>query len=380
MSPLRRVQGTGGLHKIKDARGRVYYRASVELDPLPDGRRRRKTFTSRSRATAAQMLQDWISGVTPPRALRLGDWLTEWLAGRDGVRDSTIERYRQAIRRLPADLLAQELAKVTPEHLEACYRTLRSEGMAPAGVLKVHRVLHSALARAERREYVKRNVAALVDAPRVPRTEVRTISAQQVLQLLDAARGDRFEALYVLAVSTGMRQGELLALRWQDVDLDAPSVMVRGSLRRRGTTGLHRQETKTGHERRLDIAPTVADSLRGHRTHQLEERLHAGDTWQDHGLVFPLPDGRPCAHSWFLRSSWNLLRERCGIGPMPFKDATRHAAASLLLAGGVQLKVVQEVLGHSTIATTGNTYSHVLPGMQREAVATMERLLRSRAQ
>jgi integrase len=183
------------------------------------------------------------------------------------------------------------------------------------------------------------------------------------------------DALYVLALSTGMRQGELLGLKWREVDLDAGVLSVQQTLK----VTTHGQRTlgkpKTGSSRRkVMLTPTAMTALIAHRTRQLEERLQAGPAWHDTGLVFTNTVGNALDPTNFYRYEYKPLLRRAGLPLIRFHD-TRHTAATLLLLSGVHPKVVSEMLGHSSVNITLNLYSHVLPDMQASATNAMERLL-----
>ena len=216
--------------------------------------------------------------------------------------------------------------------------------------------------------------ADLVTPPRAAHREMQTLSPEQARAFLDAAQGDRFHALYVLALSTGMRQGELLALRWQDVDLDRGTVQVRGSLQRT-PAGLTLTEPKTAASRRqVGLTPSAVAALRRHRVAQTEERLRFGSVWQDNGLVFCNEIGEPIDATHVTVRPFRRLLERAGLPQIRFHDL-RHTAATLLLGQGVHPKMVSEMLGHTQIAITLDLYSHVTPTMQRQATDAMEAVL-----
>ncbi|MEX0751167.1 MAG: site-specific integrase [Dehalococcoidia bacterium] len=224
--------------------------------------------------------------------------------------------------------------------------------------------------------YVVRNVASLVDAPRIKRHSFRTLSAEEARALLRAAEGDRFEALYVVALTTGMRQGELLGLQWKSVDLKRQTLAVRGSLER-GVKTLTIGEPKTRTSRRqVHLTPAAVEALRQHRVRQHEERLAVGSAWEDNELVFCSEIGTPVSASNLLNRSFRRLLERAGIEPIRFHDL-RHTAATLLLEQGMHPKIVSEMLGHSTIAITLDLYSHVTSAMHKQAADAMEEILRS---
>jgi integrase len=222
--------------------------------------------------------------------------------------------------------------------------------------------------------FVARNVTALVDPPRVARREMHRLSPQQVRAILTAATGDRLEALWIVAITTGMRQGELLGLRWRDVDLDGRAVSVRASLERIAG-GLAFADPKTAHSRRrVSLTDVAIAALRRHRAVQLQDRLAAGSEWVDSDVVFATHAGRPL-HASFVLGAFRAMCVRAGVPRIRFHDL-RHTAATLLLGRGVHPKIVSEMLGHSTIAITLDLYSHVTPTMQRDAAVVLDAVLR----
>jgi integrase len=193
---------------------------------------------------------------------------------------------------------------------------------------------------------------------------------------LEAARGDRLEALYVLALHTGMRIGELLALKWADADLDAATVRVRRTLTR-GEDGrgyVVGAATKSGKGRLVRLTPHAVEALKRHRLHQAEEKLKAGSLYRDQGLVFAGEGGNIINPSNLRNRSFKPLIERAGLPRITFHDL-RHSCASLLFQRNVHPKHVQELLGHASVAITLDTYSHMLPGMGSEAADAMANVL-----
>jgi integrase len=233
-------------------------------------------------------------------------------------------------------------------------------------------VLHGAFAEAVRWGLVPRNVVALARPPRKAHIEIVALTVEQARALLAAAAGNRFEALFVLALKTGMRRGELLALRWADVDLDEGMLQVRGTLRWT-REGLTFGTPKTAASRRkVVLSPTSMAALRHHRARQDKERHAAGDLWQDLGLIFPNTLGRPMEPRDLLADVYRPLLKRAGLPPITF-HALRHTAATLLLAEGEHPKVVQELLGHAQISITLDRYSHMTPRLMSNAAALMDR-------
>lgn len=247
--------------------------------------------------------------------------------------------------------------------------------MAPRRVALIRATLRCALARAVKHGIVGRNVAALASPPRQERHEIQPLDSAELRTFLIAIEGHRLEALFVLAVTSSMRSGELLGLTWPDLRLDAGEVVVRKALQRiDGANQLVDPKSNAG--RRTIALPAMAvDKLRAHRTRQLEERLAAGPEWQPTiaDLVFTTATGTPLDAGNVLRTLHGIL-ERAGLPRRRFHDL-RHSMATALLVAGVSPRVVMEMLGHSQISLTLGTYSHVLPGLQREAADRMGALL-----
>jgi integrase len=221
---------------------------------------------------------------------------------------------------------------------------------------------------------VAQYVAAAVEAPRRARREMKTFSPHETHRFLEAAKVERLEALYTLAVTAGLRQGELLGLRWRDVDLLHRSLRITGSLQSIQGEGLRIVDAKTGRSRRQVVVSEIAtDALRRHRALQAQERLKIGEAWDDQDLVFTTADGKPIHPSNMLRGYRAMLR-RAELPPLRFHDL-RHTAATLLLGAGIHPKVVSEMLGHSTISITLDLYSHVTPTMQQQAADAVDSLL-----
>ena len=241
-------------------------------------------------------------------------------------------------------------------------------------VRKLHAVIHTALTQAVKWDLVVRNVADLTTPPRDERHEFETLNPEEARSLLSAANGDRLEALYWLALTTGMRQGELLALRWRDLNIDAQSVQVRGTLTLREGRYVVSEPKTPGSRRQVALGNQVVEALRLHRTRQAAERLAKGSTWIDKDLVFANEVGKAIEPSNLRRRSFFPLLEKAGLKRIRFHDL-RHSAATLLLSEGIHPKIVSERLGHSRVSITLDLYSHVTPTMQQQAVEAMDRLL-----
>lgn len=235
-----------------------------------------------------------------------------------------------------------------------------------------------AIGDALRWQLVVRNVCDAVDPPRVPKKEMQALTGEQAQQFLEAAQGDSLEALYVLALTTGMRRGELLGLKWTDLDLALGILQVKRTMSRLANKGFTVSEPKTAKSRRkIHLTQLAIEALKRHRIRQNEARLAAGPAWDEQGWVFCNTIGRPLEAGNMLRRSFRPILIKAGLPMIRFHDL-RHSAASLLLSLGVHAKIVQELLGHSQIGLTLDTYSHVLPSLQEEAVSRLNTLLSRR--
>lgn len=368
----KRGNGEGSIRQRADGR----WEARVILG---DGRR--KSVYGETRKDVAAKLLPVLKAAAdnlpvPSERNTVGAFLTDWLenTAKPRVRASTFVGYEVAVRRhLMPQLGTLRLARLAPADLARCYAALGKAGLAPRTVRLCHAVLHKALADAARWDMVTRNVADLVDPPRAGRPETRVLSVADARRLLDAAAGDRLEALYVLALLTGLRAGELLGLRWTDLDLDRGELTVRQQVQRVAGAWLT-SEPKTERGRRtLGLPSRAVEALRGRRVRQAEERLRAGAAWQESGLVFTTEIGTPIERGNILRRSFRPLLERAGLPPMRFHDL-RHTAATLLLADGENVKAVQERLGHAAASMTLDVYGHVMPGYQHAVAARLDRL------
>jgi integrase len=295
----------GSIRKRSDGR----WEARMSLDGG-----RRKSLFGKTRAEVAQRLRDALREVElglPQTGAKqtVRQYLTEWVETvRPTLGKSSAHKYANYIRLhvLPT-LGAVPLAKLTAQHLQRLYAAKLSAGLSPSTVNLIHKVLHRALADAFRLGLVQRNVSDLVDPPRRATHEMRPLSAEQARQLLATVQGDRLEALAVLALSTGMRQGELLALTWRNVDLTSASLQVQTTAKLVGGQ-LIVEETKTRRSRRrIALSPSAVEALRRHRARQLQERLVAGARWQ-------APAGRITTTSSRILSASLWTRAASGAG------------------------------------------------------------------
>jgi integrase len=343
--------------------------------------------------------------VTPSKEL-LGRYLRRWLAEtmRGRVRERTWSDYSGVLRRYieeppegtPA-IGKVRLDRLTPGHVQAFYAHLRDAlGLSPRTIRSVHAVVRQGLGDAFRTGTVARNVAELAKLPKMERRTVVAMSPKEAERFLEAARSDRYYALWCVLLAGGLRPGEALALTWPDVDLDAGKIHVQRSLTRRGVQGWKLVEPKTAKSRRAVVLPAFAVSaLKAHRAAQAEERLLVGSEYQAHGFVFATEFGAPLALPNLYRRNYRRVCAAAELGTWEEIEVTgkrtkrkrrrfipryrlydlRHTAATLLMRAGVHPKAVSERLGHSSVAFTLDTYSASLPDMQEEAADKLEAML-----
>lgn len=372
----RRGAGEGSILKRGDGRW-----CAVLSTGYGGGKRQRKSYYGATRqevaARLAAAVRDLQQGKRPsPETEKLGDFLQRWLedTARHSIRASTHERYSRMMRlHILPELGHLKLARVSAGDLDACYTRLLDKGLSAKTVRLGHAIVHRALSHALRRGAVASNVAAIATVPTAPRREYSTLTPEEAGRLLKAAMSDRLYALYSLALNTGMRQAEILGLRWSDIDLAGAVLHVRQQVYRlKGEWVFTEPKTAAG-RRTISLSGACVEALRERRLAQNKERLRA-QTWEDLDLVFSTTTGTPTEKGNLLRRSFQPLLERAGLRPMRFHDL-RHVCASLLLAAGTNPKVVQERLGHSSIAVTMDIYSHTLPSLQADAAERMETLL-----
>jgi len=302
-------------------------------------------------------------------------YLRTWLADDKGqtVRATTWEHYELQVRRAEPYIGAYPLNQLTASHIQHCYAELGRNGLSARSIEMVHAVLRMALRQAVKRGLIVRSPVELASPPRPQRGEIQTLDADQVHRLFESTSGMRLHALWVLLLTTGLRVGEACALRWTDVDLESGAVHVRRTIHRQRGQGLVLGQPKTSRSRRTVLLPRgTITALHEHQAYQGRERLVAGSLYQDGDLVFCTATGTPLEASTIGKMLHRHLRA-AGLPQLRVHDL-RHTAATYLLSLGTHPNIVQNMLGHSTITLTLNTYSHVTPALHVEATRHMERL------
>lgn len=371
----RRGHGEGSIFQRKDGR----WAATITLEG-----QKRKTFYGKTRKEVQEKLRVALNEqkqgtlVTGPQQT-VKQYLEHWFEDvhRPTLRVSSYTRYRSLLNNHILPVLGDiQLQKLTAQHVQALYARKAKEGLSSKSIQNIHGLLHKALDNAVKWGLVSRNVCNVVSTPRLIRHEIHPLTREQAQKFLEKVRGQKLEAILTLALTTGMRRGELLALRWQDINFETMSLHVSRTVSRIAGHGYVENDPKTSRSRRMIMLPLfIIEMLNQHRFNQEKARLKAGVRWKEQGLVFSNTHGGYLHPDYLLVRFHRLLKE-IGLPDMRFHDL-RHSAATILLSMGVHPKVVQELLGHSQISMTMDIYAHVLPSMQKEAMGKLNDLYQS---
>jgi len=343
------------------------------LTQLPSGKwRGRLTIQGRQISYSSRSIQEvkaWIrntseqieQGLTYRTAkMTVGEYLANWLASTtNSIRSTTAYHYKSLSNKIIKSSLGDLLIKdLTAAHVQQLYDRWIQEGVHAPTIIKAHTVLHTALARAERTGLVIRNVASQARPPKAPHKEMQIWSDLEVNRFLITARDDRFYALYYLALVTGMRQMELLGLKWQDLDQARGILHVSRQLARSGGRMVD-QKTKAA-KRSIQVGAGTLKVLNEHYQEQSKERFEASDQWRETDLIFTSSIGTAVNYKNMLERSFKPLIKAAGVPEIRFHDL-RHTAASLMLNQGVPIFKVSKILGHARPSITSDIYGHVVP-------------------
>lgn len=374
--------------------GHLYQRGKSKIwyllydAPLSNGEKRNlrsvrigKMSKADADAKKREILSKLDKGLLRERATSLSveQFLNSWLdATRDRLAPRTAERYASIVQLHVVPVVGTvSLAKLAPEHLRKVYRAARDKGLSNQTCLHLHRALHTALQYGVREERIlSENVAGRVKAPAVEKREPTPVNREQIRFLIEAAKNTRLETPIAIAAVTGLRRGELLAVRWPLVDLDKGSLFVAESLEhsRAANQRIRFKGPKSKTSRRvIPLAPECVTLLRAHKARQEAEKTLVGGAYTDNDLVFPNPDGQPWPPDTFSMQFAQLARS-VGMRGFRFHDL-RHAFASITLADGVSIKEVQTLMGHSSPVVTLSVYARSIEGLGRQAVNELARSL-----
>lgn len=368
-------------------RGKQSWRIKIDGDRNANGERKTIYRTVRGRkvdaeGVLAEMLSAHRTGqLVEPQRTTFGEYLKVWLASQS-VSAKTLERQTEIVEKhLVAALGTHPIQKLRVQHVDQYYRDALTSGrrdgmggLSAQTVVHHHRVVFAALRHAVKKRVIARNVAEDADVPSPARHEVRALDEGQVARVIIASENSIWHVPILLAATTGLRRGEVLGLRWSDVDLERAKVHIGQVLQQVGKA-ISVKEPKTDGSRRAVVLPAIAvDTLRRHRAAQGEQRLALGLPRDDQALVFTNALGEPLKPSNFTKAFEHIVR-RAGV-PVVSLHALRHSHASHLLRSGINPKVVSERLGHSKVNITLDLYSKVLPGLQDEAATTTDVAIR----
>lgn len=340
------------------------------------GRKQHTKGGFRTKKEAQQFLNGTMAAIqdgvfSQPTRVTFGQFLTErWLPARQmALRPSTFASYRVAINlHVIPELGHVQIQQLSPDRLDLFYAHLVAKGLSAKTVRNIHVVIHRALGDAVRKNLVPRNVAAAADPPqlnRANREEMRTWTPEQLRKFFDGIAEHRLAAAYVLAATTGMRRGEILGVRWRDVDFKARRLQVQQtvlSVEYKITVG--RPKTRRG-ERKIALDAETIRMLTDHRSAQRREKELLGAGYHDHGLVFAREDGSP-VHPDYFSQTFDRAVKRLQLPKIRLHDL-RHTHATLGLAAGIHVKVMSDRLGHATTSFTQDIYMHAIPAVEEDA-------------
>jgi len=316
-----------------------------------------------------------------PASIHFGKFLDRWLEeiAKNKLRARTFDNYESLLNCHVRKILgAKRLSDIQAYEVQKLYNDMKKANYSPKTIRHVHNVLSPAFKQAIKWKMLIQNPCDLCELPQMEKPEMMYFTPQETAKFLDAAKGDKYFSVFLVAIETGMRPEEYLGLQWKDVDFDNDSLSVRRALVVKKGGGFIFTEPKTKKSRRsIPISNTVKKALKAHRRKQLEEKIKLGAAYENLDLVFASEIGTPLLHGNLLRRHFKPIRDKAKLPKIRMYDL-RHTTATLLLSAGENPKVVSERLGHASIVLTLDTYSHVLPTMQKTATAKMEKLMRGK--
>lgn len=363
------------------------WQTQIRIGTNEKGRPQYRYLYAKTKADLQQKVNSVIAQIeggtyADPHKITLGQWMAEWLEGRrPHIREATWQFYESLSRVhiIPA-LGKVQLNKITTRDIQRLLNEkltagrVTGGGLSPKTIKYIHVTIQAALKQAVRERLITVNPAEAVELPKDNPREMQTLSREQIGKLLDTARGGPFYMVLLLDLSTGLRRGELLGLQWQDIDFSKGTLTVKRQLTLgRGGIKLSEPKSKAG-KRTITLPGEILQALKEHKRQQNETRLLMGEAYQNKDFVFATAEGDPISiHS--LRHCFNKLLKEADLPEVRFHDL-RHSYATLALGAGISPKVIQQILGHSQITVTLDTYAHVTREMQQEAADKMGDILK----
>lgn len=374
--------------KRGNGEGSIFYRKSdgrwctaISLGWDAKGKPRRHTIYGKTRKEVATKLAVALRARDEGRPVvverqTVGQYLEQWLTdvAAQRLRPKTLHSYRQIVRLHITPALGKvQLGKLTPQQVQGMLNDRTASGLSPRTVQYMRAVLSAALSQALRWGMVPRNVATLVEPPRSEAPDRATLDPDQARALLEAAAGTRYEVLYHTALLLGLRQGELLGLRWQDLDTATNMLRITQALSTIGGRSTMAEPKTKSSRREVPVSTRLAALFRRQRAQQREEQFRAGAAWEEHGLIFTTQSGRPVGPRNLVRDFKQRLKE-AALPDFRFHDL-RHACSSLLADQGVDARLRMELLGHADMQMTQNVYTHAYAATKRAAVEALDQVL-----
>lgn len=376
----KRGKGEGSIIKRKDGRWSAYQ----TIGYIESGSPKRKYFYGKTRQEVVEKLQNYqlknLSGNSKePGKMTFGEWLDQWVEKYVvfSVKSSTLERYEQLIRNhLKPDLGKIKLQKLQTTHLQELYLK-KLEVLSPRTIQYIHTTASAALKQAVLEGLIMKNPANAAKLPKVPRRGKETYSKEDLESFLkEAKRKTRYYVAFFLAVSTGLRRGEILGLKWEDIDLKKRKLTVKRTLQRT-SKGIFFDEPKSKLSNRTLVLPnSIIEELKKHRKKQLEEQVKYKPIYENNGLVFCTEQGRPVHPRNFSRTFEKIAEKLNKEGkPLLTLHGLRHTYATLAIEAGVPVKTVQENLGHHSAAFTLSIYAHATDKAREEGAEKIDEIL-----
>lgn len=355
-------------------------------DPVTGKRKQKKKRGFKRQGDAQKYLTEQLNAINKgtyfePKDIKFGEYLDYWIENhaKPNTAVRTLEGYNYIVQQhLKPTLGNVKIAHLLPSHLQEYYsqkladEEQNKKGLSAQSVKHHHRLIHKALKDAVKWQFIGRNVAEAVTPPKVKKVEMKIWNAEQVKIFLNAAKESVYYPVYLTAIHTGMRRGEVLGLRWQDVDFDDDKIYVRQALQEVKKVGLTFKEPKSGKSRSITIPAFLKKELKKVYKQNLENKLSFGQLYNDFDLIFSQKNGKPIQPTELARNYRKCVEKSC-LPYIRFHDL-RHTHATILFKLGEHPKQVSERLGHSTIGITLDTYTHMLPSMQKETALKLEEL------
>jgi integrase len=358
----------------------------IGTDPTT-GKRKQKWFSGfKTKKEAEKAMIDKMHELeqgmyVEPSKTTIKEYFEQWLEdyAKSALRPTSFQTYYTLIHQHIIPSIGHITQQLQPMHLQRFYneqlqrgRVDGKGGLSSQSVVKLHVIIKSALGHAVKWQLINRNVADLADPPAIRKRDIITLEADEVTHFLELAKESRYYIAFLLAISTGLRRGEILGLRWKDIQFEEKRASIQKNLVVvKGTPLLQEPKTK-GSKRSISLPTTTVDALRKYKKVQAQEKLKQGALYQDNDLIVTTRFGTPVNPRHLLRSFYNLIK-KANLPSIRFHDL-RHTHATLMLQQGVHPKIVSERLGHSNTRITMDIYSHVLPSMQEEAVDQFEEM------